>query len=432
MDARSDAKMTRIADSRPHSMAPPNPRLHRLLGGPQLNSLRLRLRRRFEQRKLDAQSDILRIGKLTPAEHAALAGLLGRPQRFTSSMSVDLHAIDTALRNSGLANSLRDALEELDGPLIHLPTARADAQARWREVVDSCTHPRLVERLRESATLGLLKRLSGGSADNALDLCRSVEAVLGRLPAHGITRAQLAAEVLGDAHALDGGRAIATLVLTAYRRHSPDPERGAPENRELRTERSREVWANAGVLVNELASPALFLNLPTLETASYGQILGEPAYASLRLLMRSPPRWDASGRDVFVCENPNLLAVAASALGKRCAPLVCTNGMPAAAQQTLLQQLAGVGAKLRYHGDFDWAGITIGNYVIREFGATPWRFGKMEYETAGTQSRSPGHQLNGTEVIASWDRELAPCMRARRIAIAEEAVAGVLLEDLEK
>jgi uncharacterized protein (TIGR02679 family) len=105
--------------------------------------------------------------------------------------------------------------------------------------------------------------------------------------------------------------------------------------------------------------------------------------------------------------------------------------MPAAAQRTLLQQLTGVGAKLRYHGDFDWAGITIGNYVIREYGATPWRFGKVEYETAGTQRHSPGHRLNGTEVMASWDCELAPCMRATRIAIAEEAVAGVLLEDLE-
>ena len=430
MDARSGAKTTRIADSRPHSMAP-NPRLHRLLGGPELNSLRLRLRRRFEQRKLDAQSDVLRIGKLTPTEHAALAGLLGRPQRFTSSMSVDLHVIDTALQNAGLANSLRDALEELDGPLVHLPTARAEAQARWQEVVNSCTHPSLVERLRESATLGLLKRLSGGSAEDALELCRSVEAVLRRLPAAGITRAQLAAEVLGDAHALDGRRAVATLVLTACRRHSADPEKIALEDRELRTERSREVWANAGVLVNELASPALFLNLPTLETASYGQIPGEPAYASLRLLMRSPPSWDVNGRNVFVCENPNFLAIAAAALGERCAPLVCTNGMPAAAQRTLLQQLTRVGAKLRYHGDFDWAGITIANYVIREYGATSWRFGKAEYETASTQSRSPGHPLKGTAVMASWDSDLAPCMRARRIAIAEEAVAELLLEDLE-
>jgi hypothetical protein len=141
-------------------------------------------------------------------------------------------------------------------------------------------------------------------------------------------------------------------------------------------------WATAGVLVNELASPALFLNLPTLETASYGQILGEPAYASLRLLMRLPPRWEVSGRDVFVCENPNLLAIAAAALGERCAPLICTNGMPATAQRTLLQQLTRVGAKLRYHGDFDWAGIIIGNYVIREYAATSWRFGKVEYATA--------------------------------------------------
>jgi uncharacterized protein (TIGR02679 family) len=429
MDARSGVKTTRIAASRPHSMAP-DPRLHRLLGGPQLNALRLRLRRRFEQRKLDA--DVLRIGKLTPVEHAALAGLLGRPLRFTSSVSVDLHVIDTALRDAGLANSLRDALEELDGPLVHLPTARAEAQARWQEVVNSCTHPRLVEQLRESATLGLLKRLSGGSADDAFELCRSVEAVLQRLPAPGITRAQLAAEVLGDAHALDGGRAVATLVLTACKRLSSDLDSSALEDRELRTERSREVWANVGVLVNELASPALFLNLPTLDTASYGQILGEPAYASLRLLMRSPPSWDVRGRDVFVCENPNLLAIAAAALGERCAPLVCTNGMPAAAQRTLLQQLTRMGAKLRYHGDFDWAGITIGNYVIREYGASAWRFGRGEYETAGTLSRSPGHPLKGAEVMASWDFDLAPCMRARGIAVAEEAVAEGLLGDLEK
>jgi hypothetical protein len=34
--------------------------------------------------------------------------------------------------------------------------------------------------------------------------------------------------------------------------------------------------------------------------------------------------------------------------------------MPSAAQQTLLAQLAAAGARLRYHGDFDWAGLVIG------------------------------------------------------------------------
>lgn len=411
---------------------PPNPRLDRLLGGPALESLRLRLRRRFEQRRLDTQPDVLRIGKLTPAEHAALAGLLGRPQRFTSSLSVDLRVIDTALRDAGLADSLRGALEELDGPLVHLPTARAEAQARWQDVVNGCTHPGLVERLRESPTLGLLKRLATRRPERAHELCRSVEAVLRRLPAQGITRAQLAAEVLGDAHALDAGRPVSTLVLSVCRRNSADAERSAAEDQGLRIERSREVWASVGVLVNELANPALFLNVPTLDTPSYGQVLGEPAYASLRSLARSPPKWDVRDREVFVCENPNLLAIAAAALGERCAPLVCTNGMPAAAQRTLLQQLAGAAARLRYHGDFDWPGITIANYAIREYGARPWRFARADYEAAVEQSPAIEHPLKGTEVVASWDLELAPCMRARRIAIAEEAVAGSLLEDLAR
>jgi uncharacterized protein (TIGR02679 family) len=69
-----------------------------------------------------------------------------------------------------------------------------------------------------------------------------------------------------------------------------------------------------------------------------------------------PPTWHVARRDVFVCENPNM---------------ACTDGMPSAAQQTLLAQLAAAGARLRYHGDFDWAGLVIGNFLMREFGAEP-------------------------------------------------------------
>jgi len=38
--------------------------------------------------------------------------------------------------------------------------------------------------------------------------------------------------------------------------------------------------------------------------------------------------------------------------------------MLAAAQRTLLMQLRRAGATLRYHGDFDWPGIAIGNVVM--------------------------------------------------------------------
>jgi hypothetical protein len=38
-----------------------------------------------------------------------------------------------------------------------------------------------------------------------------------RLPADGVTRAQLAAETFGNAHALDNGQSTSTLVLSVLR-----------------------------------------------------------------------------------------------------------------------------------------------------------------------------------------------------------------------
>ena len=111
--------------------------------------------------------------------------------------------------------------------------------------------------------------------------------------------------------------------------------------------------------------------------------------------------------------------------------MVCTDGMPAAAQRTLLAQLTRAGARLRYHGDFDWPGLRIGNHVMREFGAQPWRFGVVEYAAAVRAAPRPGHRLEGAEAIAAWDAALAPAMRTHRLAIAEEGVAASLLQDLE-
>jgi hypothetical protein len=51
-------------------------------------------------------------------------------------------------------------------------------------------------------------------------LATALRAVLACLPAQGLTRAQLAAATLGDAHALDDGQALATLVLAC----APEPE----------------------------------------------------------------------------------------------------------------------------------------------------------------------------------------------------------------
>lgn len=250
-----------------------------------------------------------------------------------------------------------------------------------------------------------------------------------------MTRAQLAAETLGNAHALDNGQPTATLVLSVLRfdAHTAiSPQENDEENSAVQkpNERARYLWARVGVLVNELARPALFLNLPCPAQETIRRVSGEPDYLPLRNLLRARPNWAVAGMTIYVCENPSVVAIAADRLGARCAPLVCTEGMPAAAQRALLTQLIQAGARLHYHGDFDWPGIQIANFVMSTWNAQPWRFATAEYEAAAVTAPYMQHDLSGMPVIASWDSTLTSAMQNRGLAIAEEAVANSLLEDL--
>ncbi|WP_456657327.1 TIGR02679 family protein [Bradyrhizobium sp. JR3.5] len=408
-------------------------RLQRLLGGEVLSSLRKRLRQRFERGPADGKLESLRLANLDADEHAALAGLIGRNVRFTSSMQIDVPLIDAALSRAGIAGSLREALELIDGPIVHAETARAELHAQWSKAVSVASHADLLAFLQAPSGLGLLKRLSNGNPDAAGQLCYRANVVLNALPAGGMTRAQLAATILGDAHALDNGRPVAALVLAVWR-EKPAPKQHDEDafgvENDIGDERIRDVWARAGVLVNELARPALLLNLNVKGRSTQLVASGEPTYASLRFLLRSNPSWDVEGRDVYVCENANLLAAAADRHGANCAAMMCTDGMPAAAQRVMLQQLADAGALLRYHGDFDWAGVRIGNYVMRECGAQPWRFDAANYIAAVAQAPRPGLALTGPEAKAVWDEALRVAMREHQLSIAEESLTESLLQDL--
>lgn len=401
---------------------PADSRLLRLLGGETLASLRARLRQRLEC----GVTGTFRLGGLNSAERHALASLLGRRARTADSMTLDIGELDAALRHAGVAATLREALERLDGPIVDRKAERTALQAQWQALRERCTDERLTAWIGQARGMSLLKRLgrSPGAAGKILD---AAQAVLGKLPAAGTPRSRLAAEVPGDAHGLDSGRPVASVVLAALRWESAE---AADDEMLANDDGARDVWASAGVLVNELARPALFLNLPVAE-GFQAPAPGEPGYVSLRALLRSPPRWDVAGRHIYVCENPNLIAIAADALGARCAPLVCTDGMPGAAQRTLLFQLARAGARLQYHGDFDWAGLKIGNWVVRACGAQPWRYGAADYLTAIGRLAVPGRNLGAESVEADWAPGLAQAMHTDGRAIDEEAVAAILIRDLE-
>ena len=104
--------------------------------------------------------------------------------------------------------------------------------------------------------------------------------------------------------------------------------------------------------------------------------------------------------------------------------------MPAAAQRVLLTQLADAGAELLYHGDFDWAGIHIANNVMRLCAATPWRFESDDYSQAFGSCPQKERDLSDTTVTASWDASLGAVMQLHGLAIPEEAVASLLIDDL--
>ncbi len=395
-------------------------RLRRLLGGSELEPLRRRLRSRYERGE---QGDGFTLVGLSAAERRALEGLTGRSIRAAGSMRLRVSELDAALARAGIAPSLRCALELLDGVVHDRKAHRRALEQSWADVLTRVGEPRLEALVGTPSGVALLKRLAGGDPRGAQSLLRRCQRVLERLPERGMPLAQLAALVLGDAHALDPGSPVASLVLRAS---------AGCATEEDRAERPREQWARLGVTVSELAAPALCLNLPVHRTdGRAGPVTlsaGEPVHLSLRKLLRDPPSWAVLDRGVFVCENPSIVAIAADRLGGSSAPLVCTDGMPSAAQRTLISQMAAAGAHLRYHGDFDWPGLTIGNFIMRALGAWPWRFTAEDYLAAC----HGGGSLLAAEgrIEAQWDPRLAGIMAERALAIHEEALSDLLLEDL--
>ena len=396
-------------------------RLQRLLGGPELAGLRLRLRARFER---GATRDGFTLMGLATAERRALAGLLGRPVGHAESMRIRLSDIDAALFHAGVATTLREALEVLDGPVHDLKATRTARDEAWGALLESVEHPRLKALIADPTGGSLLKRYAGSDPQRAAELLENIGRVIERLPERGRPLAHLAASELGNAHALDSGSPVATLVLRAF----------GLEQYAVDGERSRDQWARLGITVNELAAPVLCLNLPTSADAVASRVAraaaaaGEPVPLTLRMLLRDPPAWGVAGQRVFVCENPSILSIAADRLGADCAPLICTNGMPAAAQQTLLRQLVASGARLEYHGDFDWPGVRIGNFVMRELQASAWRFSAEDYIAACAGSTGTLPHDKRTEAV--WDARLGEEMLAWRRAIHEEAVIETLIADL--
>jgi uncharacterized protein (TIGR02679 family) len=274
---------------------------------------------------------------------------------------------------------------------------------------------------------GVWRRQSKGDPEAALKLAEQALRVVNGFPHSGVCLAELAAAIYGDAHALDKDQELGLLAVRAAARFGDLEDWRSADGR-------RECWAAVGVLCDELSAPVLTLNLGSYGDGLTDRVLalhreaGEACSLSLRQLVRHwPVLGHLAGRDVFVCENPTIVAVAVERLGVACAPLVCTSGQARSATRMLLRGLAGLGAHLRVQADFDIDGLHIAAKSLALDGARPWRMGARDYLNA-----MAGPSLRRDEVPAfRWAPELVTAMQERGVGVHEETLLGTLLVDLD-
>jgi len=407
-------------------------RLRRMLGGRHTAWLMDRVRRRLALGR--PLTGAVTLSAATPDQRRAIERLLGRRAGAGASLTVSLDDVDAVLRSSGVVpDGLAVAARLLLGDIENrVASAAADATA-WSAVYGRldelvARRPVLAAWRTWLDTTGILRRLTEGP-DAAGPLVADLVRVLDSLPSTGVALGRLAALATGDAHGLDDGRPLATLVLAAARvlRDAPPVGDGSSAER-------RAAWAAVGVHRDEVSSTVLCLGLPGGADTVTGRMLalaraaGEPCVLTLRQLGRDRVDLGVGAGLVRVCENPIVLATAADELGERCPPLVCVNGHPSLAVWRLLDRLAGDGARLAYHGDFDWGGIRIANSLCERTAWSPWRFDTAAYLAA--KAAVTGGELTGRPVDAAWDPVLGTTLARHAVRIEEEQVLGELIDDL--
>ncbi|MBM9624025.1 TIGR02679 family protein [Streptomyces zhihengii] len=370
----------------------------------------------------------------TSAERTAVIGITGAYRSAdVRRITIPLGTFEESVRNvTGM--SLRDVLERI-GPELRF---RADErtvldQARRRILAEGEASPLHAEHawyrqwLASLASDGTITALINRKDPHLFSQAARVLEHLYSRPSNAlpIMLPALADATTGDTKALNPGRgSLPTLVLRALAMARGVSLGSGAEPR-------RELWDAFDVIVDDLASRVLVLNLPATGQG-LGQWLtdaaryGTPFHITLHQLITLPIAVNL--HTVYVCENPAVLRRAAGELGASSPPLICTEGRPSTAFHRLARLVVEAGGTLLYHGDFDWPGIDMTNQLRTRYQAEPWRMSAEDYLSA-VRTDSDHVQLSGKAQATFWDPELAEAMERENRAVYEEAVADALLAD---
>lgn len=395
-------------------------KLEDVLGGDALAWLRKRLRDRLARGA--SLGSIARLRNPRPDQRQAVERLLGVPGETGKHLAVRIDDLEAMITNLGF-DSLQTALALLEGPIVSPAQRKAREDAVWQALLEECREPLCAtgcqpEMIDGLLANGLLRRISGQYPDEAREILSRALRVMRRLndiqdEGTRICRTALSAGLFGDSHALDSGEAVVAVLKALHGLADVD---------------DAAYWSHVSVVCDTTASSALVLNLRFRDGDLAGAInqyaeAGEPCRITLNTIDRG---LTPNCRSVYVCENPSVLGEASRRHGAKGKPIVCTEGQPSIACQRILRMLSDQGAHIHYHGDFDWGGIRIGNFVHRLCdGFTPWRYGNEDYlDTKG------GFPLLGDPVESVWDAGLFRSMQARRVGVHEEMLLERLLADV--
>jgi uncharacterized protein (TIGR02679 family) len=369
----------------------------------------------------------LRVPELDPLWALARARLEARGGDSRGRLRVPALSLQAKLALKALVGGLVSALSLLDHHVSAEPARRRAERAERqqarrdaREIADGWPEPWAPAWIDEAIRAGILRGLDQGQVRNLLRQVRAVLLYLDRDAPAPISRVDLAAQVLGSAHALDTGTRVERAVARALAH-----KHGAGDHREL--------WAQAGVHFDLTSAPALTWALPLSDGCGLARVAATAREAAIplhlsRLALDKYPAIVPSGCHILVVENPRLVE---AAVQKRAAtPVISTNGQPSSTVLLLLMQLLQAGAELHYHGDFDTAGLAICARLMR-LGLRPWRMDSAHYLAALAAADAEGAVLpietDGCGPTP-WDDTLREVFdRERRIVHQERLLQGLIM-----
>ena len=359
----------------------------------------------------------------TREQRHAVGGVLGSAV-VRDQVSVDLAALERRLVERTAFGSLAALVESVtERPLRNRPQERADRDARRLGPLDAVRGlvdgPWVESWLAGLAQTGVLTRALDGEGV-AVAAATVVREVLGDQGGPR-SRVELAARVLGDAHALDEDRLLHTVVVRALAAEAGiAPPAGVLQRRAL--------WERHGVGADSVSATCLLLGLRSAGSEALAGRLGvaagagDPVHVTAWDLRRGLT-FEGPARDVLVCENPRVLEAVAETYGGELA-VVCSSGQPNGVVMSVLARLREAGHRLSYHGDFDWPGIAIANRLVAVVGVQPWLMEAEDYER-GLHRSAP--RLSGAVTEPTWSAELGAAMRTHGTVVHEETVLDDVL-----